>query len=96
MQILIAAAILGGLGFVLGLLIFLVEKYFGVEVDLSVREVEEMLPGVNCGSCGFAGCQEMAVALLEKNAVPKQCKPLRQEKVVALQAYLDEYFKNKQ
>ena len=58
MQILIAAAILGALGFVLGLLIFLVEKYFGVDVDLSVREVEEMLPGVNCGSCGFAGCQE--------------------------------------
>lgn len=95
MPILIAAAILGGLGFVLGLLIYIVQKYFGVEVDLSVQEVEKLLPRVNCGSCGYAGCQEMAVALLGKNAVPKQCKPLRQEDSVALQAYLDEYFKNK-
>ena len=53
-----------------------------------------MLPGVNCGSCGFADAKNGRGAF--ENAVPKQCKPLRQEKVVALQAYLDEYFKNKQ
>lgn len=95
MTILIAAAILGGLGFVLGLLIFVVQKYFGVEVDLSVQEVEKLLPRYNCGACGFAGCQEMATALLGKKATPSQCKPLKQEDAVVLKAYLDAYFKSK-
>ncbi|MDD3113547.1 MAG: (Fe-S)-binding protein [Candidatus Izemoplasmatales bacterium] len=95
MPIVIAAAILGGIGFVLGLLIYVVQKYFGVEVDLSVQEVEKLLPRYNCGACGYAGCQEMATALLGKQAVPKQCKPLKAEDAVTLQAYLEEYYKNK-
>jgi Na+-translocating ferredoxin:NAD+ oxidoreductase RNF subunit RnfB len=35
----------------------------------------EILPGVNCGACGFAGCAAYASALVEGNAPVNLCKP---------------------
>jgi len=35
-------------------------KKFHVETDPRVQEIEEVLPGVNCGACGFAGCSAFA------------------------------------
>ena len=35
-------------------------KKFAVETDPRIDEIEEVLPGVNCGACGFAGCRSFA------------------------------------
>jgi len=96
MNILIPAAVLAGIGFVLGFLIFIVEKYFHVEEDPHLDEVVELLPRYNCGACGFPGCKEMAAALLGKQSKPAQCGPLKKEAAEELQKYLDEYYKSKQ
>lgn len=56
---------LSGLAAVFSMLLFLVGKRFHVEEDLRKVEVEEILPGINCGACGFPGCSGMAEALVK-------------------------------
>jgi len=94
-EILVPALTLAGIGFVLGLLIFIVSKYFYVEEDNRIEGIVEMLPKYNCGSCGYPGCKEMAVGLLAKESKPTQCKPMKPEDAQKLQTYLDELFSQK-
>ena len=42
---------------------------FRVEEDPRIDEVEKMLPGANCGGCGFAGCRGMADALVKQDDI---------------------------
>jgi len=95
LDIIIPAAILAGIGFVLGLLIYVVSKVFYVEEDPAIEEVVDLLPRYNCGACGHPGCKEMAIALLNKENKPVDCKPIKKEQIPILQEYLDNYFKNK-
>ncbi len=71
--IITAIFMLGITGLVLGLLIGVVVKYFGVQSDQRLEAVEELLPGANCGACGFAGCADFARALVAGKASPGQC-----------------------
>ncbi len=95
MDILLPALILAGVGFVMGLLIYLIGKAFYVEEDPGIEEIVEILPRYNCGACGYPGCKEMAIAMLKMQAVPTQCKPMKKENEEALKAYLAEYFAKK-
>ena len=63
--ILIAVAALAILGFVLALLLFVVSKRFAVKEDPRIGQVLEVLPGANCGGCGFPGCGGMAAACVK-------------------------------
>ncbi|MDE7118823.1 MAG: ferredoxin, partial [Bacteroidaceae bacterium] len=63
--ILIAVAVLAVLGFVLALLLFMVSKRFAVKEDPRIGQVLEVLPGANCGGCGFPGCGGMATACVK-------------------------------
>jgi Na+-translocating ferredoxin:NAD+ oxidoreductase RNF subunit RnfB len=92
MNILIPALVLAGIGFVLGFLIYIVEKYFHVEEDTRLQTIQSMLPGVNCGACGFPGCAGLANAIFEGKGKPNQCKPISADKRSALEAYLKEAF----
>lgn len=95
MPILLPAIVLAGIGFILGILISVVSKVFYVEEDPSIEEVVELLPRYNCGACGFPGCKEMAIALLNKEAKPTLCKPLKKESLPPLEEYLKAYFAQK-
>lgn len=95
-DILQPALILAGIGFALGLLIYVVSKVFYVEEDPSIDEVVELLPRYNCGACGYPGCKEMAIALLNKEAKPALCKPMKKESVPPLEEYLKAYYANKE
>jgi len=48
-------------------------KVFYVEEDPRVLEVEDALPGANCGGCGFAGCSAAAAAIVEGRASASIC-----------------------
>ncbi len=63
-----AISILGGLGLVFGVALALAEKFLHVEEDNRIEEVEKMLPNANCGACGYAGCHDMAEALVKGEA----------------------------
>ena len=54
--------ILTVLGLILALILFWVAKKFKVEEDPRIDEVEKVMPGANCGGCGFAGCRAFADA----------------------------------
>jgi Na+-translocating ferredoxin:NAD+ oxidoreductase subunit B len=93
MNILIPALVLGATGFILGFLIFLVDKFFHVEVDQRLDTIVSMLPGVNCGACGHPGCQGLAQAIFDGKGKPIQCKPINPEKRKALEDYIAEALK---
>ena len=52
------------LGILSAVILYFVAQKFKVEEDPRIDEVEKMLPGANCGGCGFAGCRGMADALV--------------------------------
>ncbi|MCX7885097.1 MAG: RnfABCDGE type electron transport complex subunit B [Caloramator sp.] len=64
---------LGGLGVVFGSLLGYASKKFAVEVDPRVPLIRDILPGANCGGCGYAGCDACAKAMVEGEAAPNAC-----------------------
>ncbi len=56
---------LGAVAAVFASILYVIAQKFAVEEDARVTEVEEMLPGINCGACGFPGCPGMAAALVK-------------------------------
>ena len=73
MEIIIAIAILGGLGLVFGLVLSAASKVFYVETDPRLDQLNEALPGANCGGCGYAGCGAYAEAVLKGEAEIGKC-----------------------
>ena len=73
MEILIAIGILGGLGLIFGLVLAVASKVFYVETDPRLDELNECLPGANCGGCGYAGCGGYAEAVLKGEAEIGKC-----------------------
>ena len=63
--ILIAVIVLGGIGLIAALVLYICSKRFAVYEDPRIGQVNELLPGANCGGCGFAGCGGMADALVK-------------------------------
>lgn len=71
--ILYPALIMGALGLIFGaLLAFASEKFF-VKVDERQIEIREVLPGANCGACGYPGCDAFAEAVLDGTAPVTGC-----------------------
>lgn len=48
-------------------------KAFHVEVDYTVEKIIEVLPGANCGGCGYVGCGEYAEAVAAGDAPVNKC-----------------------
>ena len=63
--ILIAVIVLGAIGLIAAVVLFAASKKFAVYEDPRIAQVSELLPGANCGGCGFAGCGGMADALVK-------------------------------
>ncbi|MBC8569339.1 RnfABCDGE type electron transport complex subunit B [Zongyangia hominis] len=55
--------ILTALGLLAGLLLALAAKFMAVKTDPKFDQIREVLPGANCGACGYAGCDAYAKAL---------------------------------
>ena len=71
--ILLATAIVGGTGLILGLFLGAADKKFKVEVDEKELRVRDELPGNNCGGCGYAGCDALAKAIAGGEAKVDAC-----------------------
>ena len=54
--ILIATGIVAGVGLLLGILLGLAGKLLAVDANEKELQVRECLPGINCGACGYTGC----------------------------------------
>jgi electron transport complex protein RnfB len=67
--------ILSGVGLVMAALLAVARRAFAVEVDQRQELLEEILPGANCGGCGYPGCSGYAAALAQGQAPANACPP---------------------
>jgi electron transport complex protein RnfB len=66
---------IGGIGLVSAATLAVAEKYLSVPQDPRIGKVAELLPGANCGGCGYAGCADYARAIVADNAECNKCGP---------------------
>ncbi len=93
MEVLIAVAILAGLGLIFGLGLAISAKVLYVKVDTRIEDITAILPNANCGACGYPGCAGFAEAIVSQTAENLSlCKPgLKSGKPEAIRKYLDEH-----
>ena len=56
------------LGLVFGLILAIASKVLAIKRDERIEQVEECLPGANCGACGYPGCSGYAAAVVKGEA----------------------------
>jgi Na+-translocating ferredoxin:NAD+ oxidoreductase subunit B len=79
-----AIASLSFLGLFFGATLGIASRYLAVEVGGLQAELEEMMPGSNCGQCGYPGCAAAAQALATGDAQVTLCPPGGRSLAVAL------------
>jgi len=67
--ILISMGVLGVTALLAACLLYVVSLFFKVEEDPRIDLVTAVLPGANCGGCGFAGCRNFAEACVKANGI---------------------------
>ena len=86
-SIIIAVAVVCAISLVVGIVLGIAEKVFRVDVNEKEEKVRALLPGSNCGGCGYASCDALAHAIAEGEAPASACpvggKPVA-EKVAAV------------
>jgi Na+-translocating ferredoxin:NAD+ oxidoreductase RNF subunit RnfB len=80
MEIIQAVLTVGLLGLLFGLGLFYALKVFQVKPDPAVERISKLLPGANCGACGFGSCRMYAEDLASGEAKTADlCKPAGEE-----------------
>ncbi|MBR2848224.1 MAG: RnfABCDGE type electron transport complex subunit B [Clostridia bacterium] len=75
MEILIAFLFMLAVALLAGILLIVFSRLFAVEKNPLEKRIRECLPGINCGACGYKGCDDYAAALAEDGAKPSLCVP---------------------
>lgn len=70
-----ATLYIGGIGLASAALLAVADKYLSVPEDPRIAKIAELLPGVNCGGCGYAGCADYARAIALRGAEANLCAP---------------------
>ena len=73
MEILKAVILLGIMGLIFGAVLAFAAQKFAVEVDEREAKILEVLPGANCGGCGYPGCGGVAAAIVKGEAPVNAC-----------------------
>lgn len=81
MIILYSVLTLGVLGILSGAMLAYAAKKFTVSIDPRIEKLINVLPGVNCGACGYASCAELAKAISKGEAAATACIVGRRSKV---------------
>lgn len=75
MEILIAFLVMLAVAVVAGVAIMVFSHFFSVPENPKKAIIRECLPGINCGACGYKGCDDYAAALADGEAKPNLCVP---------------------
>ena len=73
--IMIGSGALAGVGAISAVVLAIASRVFKVDEDPRIEAINEILPGANCGGCGFPGCSGFAKAIVEGMADPTGCAP---------------------
>ncbi len=87
-QIAIAAGIVAGVGLLLGIVLGIAGKLLAVAVNEKELALRECLPGVNCGGCGYTGCDAYAEAMAKGEAPTNLCTVAGSEGAAKMAAIL--------
>ena len=75
MDFVLSLGIIGGLGLIFGGLLAVAAQKFAVEEDVRVETICDLLPGANCGACGFPGCISFAEKVVSGQVSVDCCIP---------------------
>lgn len=76
------------IGAICGVVLGFAGVKFHVEPDHRAEDLLAMLPGYNCGGCGYAGCSGMAAALADGSGDIDKCKPSKPERKAEIKQWL--------
>jgi electron transport complex protein RnfB len=82
-SILFAVIALGALGVAAAVILYFVAQKFKVIEDPRIDFVAEVLPGANCGGCGYAGCRNFAEAIVGSGSLEGKNCPVGGSDVMA-------------
>jgi len=70
-----AIVVLGSLAVLFGVGLAVASGVFRVHGDPRVEQIEDILPSINCGACGYGGCAAYAAAVVSEQVGPSECVP---------------------
>lgn len=70
---LFSVLILGSIGLICGIMLAAIAYFFHIEEDPRVEKIASILPGANCGGCGYAGCMDYARSIVFEGASLNLC-----------------------
>ncbi|MEA3287385.1 MAG: FAD-dependent oxidoreductase [Candidatus Marinimicrobia bacterium] len=85
---LIPIMVMSGVGTVAAIGLGIASRIFHVEEDPRIKYVMDLLPGANCGGCGYAGCSACAEAIVNGEAPVNICVVGQAEVATAVAEYL--------
>jgi len=71
--VVVSTLVLLGLGFLFGVGLAVAAKKFKTDENPNAKKILRVLPGANCGACGYPGCSGLAEAIAEGNAPVDKC-----------------------
>ena len=87
-QVLGSVSVLAGVGLVFAILIAVAYRRLRVYEDPRIDVVTSMLPGANCGACGFPGCRGFAEQAVLGTVKPASCNVINDEGAAAIAKFL--------
>lgn len=78
-----------GIGLVFAVILLIASIKLKVEVDPKVEQVNAVLPNIDCGACGYAGCASYAKAVVQNPGLIGKCAPGGAECSAAIAAVLN-------
>jgi len=79
--VILSLIILSGVGLLCGITLAITSRFFAVKVDPRIEVLENILPGVNCGGCGFPSCRTYAQNMVEGDTEPNRCVLSRADRI---------------
>lgn len=71
----IAVGVAAAIALIAGIILAVASVVFAVPTDEKVEALKEVLPGANCGACGYSGCEGYAAAMAHDGAAVGLCSP---------------------
>ncbi len=82
---------LGTMGGILGFGLAYAADKLKVEVDPRIKGIHERLPNLDCGACGYPGCEAFAEGMVEGEVKQlSQCKPANKKHYQAILKFIKE------
>ena len=73
------------------LIVVLAGRYSGKVLDKSVKDLEKMLPGKNCGKCGCETCSEYALAVFTYRMETDRCSQGAEDLAQRMDSYMKDF-----